>query len=88
MEYFETLGVKSQLVAVETPFSEMYSLQTMDYSLLRVTEIGLAETGINVQEILNIRNDLTLNPTYISTINTTSNSTSSSLNSINIIVSF
>lgn len=81
------LGVKEKLVAVQTPFNEVYSLQIVDYNQLRVTEIGLAEAGINVQQILSLRSDLTLNSAYISSINSTSNSTST-MGSINIIVSY
>lgn len=83
VEGLEAMGVKETLVAVETPFVEVYGLQTMDYSQLRITEIGLADAVINVQEILGLRKGLTLDPAYL---NSTSNTTT--MNSINIIVSY
>jgi hypothetical protein len=83
VDYFATLDVKSTLIAVETPFNELYSLQTADYNLLRITEIGVSETDIDVLQILKIRPNLTLDSDFIISQNSTS-----IMDAITIIVSY
>lgn len=37
IDYFETLGINSEVVAFETPFKEIFSMKVIDYSTLRIT---------------------------------------------------